>query len=240
MASWHRSNELSRYAQYISEFQVRMLDRQPEEADIEWLYTAFRDIGLRLDENSPLLTLTPVMQGLNEQQIQQISAAIDKDFSEETREWEKQSNKTPAEAGAETLKKFFKRLGLRLNKQQMQQVEEQLAERQLTREAQQAIWREWSDQLLQILEARNTTDFAQRFSDHHFARIDLVQTQAPQRWAHDERIYRSILLELFRSLDQRQTNSMKEKLSKIRTVALELVDSGPIKLEPSIEPSIEQ
>ena len=208
MAAWHRRSELPLYADYIDEFEARIMDQKPTADDVTWLFDALYEIGLRLDKNSPLLTLTPQMQALSDEQVEQISDAFDKDYAEETEEWEKEADKSPAEAGAATLKKFFRRLGLKLNKTQVQTVEQHLAKRQLSREAQQEIWREWSEQLLVILAGRKNADFAQKFSDHHFARIDLVKTTAPQGWQHDDVIYRTLLLDLFQSLDDSQKQSM--------------------------------
>ncbi|MEM7360173.1 MAG: DUF6279 family lipoprotein [Pseudomonadota bacterium] len=232
MAAWHRRSELPLYADSIDEFEARILDRGPTADDVNWLFDALYEIGLRLDKNSPLLALTPQMQALSDEQVEQISDAFDKDYAEEIEEWEKQSDKSPAEAGAATLKKFFRRLGLKLNKAQVQTVEQHLAQRQLSREAQQAIWREWSDQLLVILAGRTHADFAQRFSDHHFARIDLVEIQAPQRWRHDDAIYRTMLLDLFQSLDDGQKQAMRKKLQRIKAVVVELADAGPVQLDP--------
>jgi len=219
---WHRQTELPRYAKLLKEFQVRFLVRSANPSDIEWLFTELNDVGLELDKNSPLLPLLPMIAGLSDSQVTQIKNYIDNDFIEAEQEWAEQTDKERAVKSTETMTTFFKRLGLKLSSKQKVAIEQRLKQRKLSYEIQQQHWRTWSDNLLEILQARKEGNFNDRFSDHHFARIDLMKTQEPTYWQHDRQLFQDLLLDLFASLSSSQKATMNQRVNKLQVLAIEL------------------
>ena len=221
---WHRQNELPKYADLIAEFQVRFLSKEPRptKIDMTWLVDEANDVGLRFDQKSPLLALLPMLAKLNETQVEQIAETIDEEFEDAKKEWEAEADQDPAIASEKSMRKFLKRLGLTTNRQQQGALIASLRLRQLNRESQEPIWREWSDELISILNSRSKPNFAQRFTDHHFARIDLLERKQPIKWAHDQALFKNMFLNLMVSLDSKQKKSMNQKLNKFKEVALEL------------------
>ena len=224
---WHRRTELPRYADTITEFQKRFLAQQslPGQTDMDWLNDELNTIGLRFDEKSPLLTLIPMLAQLTDVQVEQIAQAIDEEFIESQKEWQQEADQDPAELGEKSLRKFFKRLGLSTNQAQRAALTESLQRRQLSRDIKQEIWREWADQLIDILNSRAQTGFAERFADHYFARQDLIEKKQATKWAHDQILFNEMFLGLLTNLEADQKVSMNQKLEKFKAVALELNES---------------
>ncbi|NNC99624.1 MAG: hypothetical protein HKN85_05535 [Gammaproteobacteria bacterium] len=222
--AWHREHELPRYADGIDEFEQRILKRGAVPADIDWLFDTLTETGRRFNARSPLLSLIPVMASLDRTQMAQISANIEKGFEESKREREKEAGHDPAERIADGLHKVFRRLGLRLRQNQRARIIGQLRQRQMNQEIQDAIWQQWSQQLLEIMERRATVGFADQFSSHYYARLKLLEHSVPKIWLHDRQLFKAILLELFQSLDTEQIESMHQGLKKVRNVLLELSD----------------
>lgn len=224
---WHRQSELPRYADTIAEFQKRFLREQslPNQTDMDWLLDEINAIGLRFDENSPLLPLIPVLAQLTDVQVEQIAQTIDEEFIDAQKELDKEANQYPAERAEKSIYKFLKRLGLSTNKAQRRKLIEALQLRQLDRGLQQEIWREWSDKLLNILNSRTQANFAERFTEHHFARINLIENTQPEKWAHDQALFKNMFLELLANLQPDQKLTMNQRLEKFKEVALELNQS---------------
>jgi hypothetical protein len=224
---WHRQYELPKYADTITEFQKRFLAQQtvPSQSDMDWLIIELNAIGLRFDEKSPLLSLIPMLAQITDLQVEQIAQTIDEEFVESHKEWQKEADQDPAKLSEKSLRKFFKRLGLSTNEAQRTALMESLRRRQLSRDIKQEIWREWTDQILDILESRVQTGFAERFADHYSARLNLIEKKQPEKWAHDQTLYNDMFLELFTNLESDQRVSMNQKLEKFKTLALELNQS---------------
>jgi len=220
--TWHKTQELPLYAKAMDSFQAKFLSRQPETNDIEWLFSTIRDIGLRFDANSPLLKLIPLIANMSDQQISQVADQIDEEFAEEKKEWQKDKDLNPAQRSTKSMVKFFKRMGVKLNENQKNAITIKLGERKLSREQQQVLWRKWSDQLLIILENRSATDFSDKFKEHHFARISLFETQAPDLWRQDQTMFKELLLQLFASMDKEQISNMDTRIEKYKKFVLEL------------------
>lgn len=221
---WHRQTELPKYASTITEFQKRFLAKQslPNQTDMDWLLDEINTIGLRFDEKSPLLALIPMLAQLTDVQVEQITETIDQEFIDAQKELDKEADQDPAERAEKSIRKFFKRLGLSTNKTQRKTLIESLQQRQLDRELQQEIWREWSNQLSIILNSRIQASFAERFTEHHFARINLIENRQPKKWAHDQILFKNMFLELFKNLETEQKLAMNQRLEKFKEVALEL------------------
>jgi hypothetical protein len=224
---WHRQHELPKYADTITEFQKRFLTQQtiPSQTDMDWLIIELNTIGLRFDEKSPLLSLIPMLAQISDLQVEQIAQTVDEEFIDSHKEWQKEADQDPAELSEKSLRKFFKRLGLSTNEAQRTALTESLRRRQLSYDIKQEVWRDWADQILEILNSRRQPGFAERFADHYFARLNLIEIKQPEKWAHDQTLFNDMFLELFTNLESDQRVSMSQKLDKFKTVALELNQS---------------
>jgi hypothetical protein len=224
---WHRQYELPKYAATITEFQKRFLTQQtmPRQTDMDWLIVELNTIGLRFDEKSPLLSLIPMLAQISDLQVEQIAQKIDEEFIDSHKEWQQEADQDPAELSEKSLRKFFKRLGLSTNEAQRTALTESLRRRQLSYDIKQEVWRDWADQILEILNSRIQPGFAERFADHYFARLNLIEKKQPEQWAHDQTLFNDMFLELFTNLESDQRVSMNQKLEKFKTVALQLNQS---------------
>jgi hypothetical protein len=224
---WHRQTELPKYADTINEFQKRFLAEQslPNQTDMDWLIDEVNAIGIRFDKKSPLPALMPMLAQLTDLQVEQIAQTIDEEFVESQKEWQQEANQDPAEISEKSLRKFFKRLGLSINQAQRAALTESLRRRLLSRDITQQIWREWADQALNILNSRAQTGFAERFADHYFARLDLIEIKQSEKWVHDQTLFKHMFLGLFTNLEAEQKLSMNQKLEKFKATALELNQS---------------
>jgi hypothetical protein len=224
---WHRQYELPKYAATITEFQNRFLAQQtvPSQTDMDWLIVELNTIGLRFDEKSPLLSLIPMLAQISDLQVEQIAQTIDEEFIDSHKEWQKEADQDPAELSEKSLRKFFKRLGLSTNEAQRTALTESLRRRQLSRDIKQEVWREWADQILDILNSRVQPGFAERFADHYFSRLDLIEIKQAEKWGHDQTLFKHMFLGLFTNLEAEQKSSMNQKLEKFKATALELNQS---------------
>lgn len=219
---WHRYQALPTYVNMLAEAQARLIDQQPSQADIDWLFQNTIILGREFEKRSPLLSIRSTLSGLSDQQVMQIQRKINDEFADELDEMEKNLKNDPAEISSKNLAKFFKRMGLKLSKQQIEKAKPYFAQRRVSEQDRMPVWRQWTDELIQILERRQQPTFFTEFESHYTSRLNLIERTFTEDWRHDQKLSKAMLLDLFTSLSDKQKQSMRKRWATLRSVATDL------------------
>ncbi len=222
---WHRREALPSYVSLLMEIEQRMLDTHPSIEDITWLENSALAAAKDFETQSPMLKLLPLISALSDEQVTQITEKIAEEFEEQREEIENEADQDQATLATKNLTKFFKRVGLRLSSAQKDQAYKAFQARQLTDEQRMQAWRNWADQLLLLLEDRQTSEFSLQFSTHYAARFDLIERTFPAASAHDQEIIRNLMLDLFQNLSNKQKSAMRSRFETLSGVMQDLAQN---------------
>ncbi len=209
--SWHRSTELATYQAFLFDVDQRLASKNPVDTKLigQWLERAEKASD-RLLHCHPLPRLTAVFQQLDEEQLSQIRRHLDEEMREALEEYRERDD---AER-YQRLRKWFGRIGWRLNETQEQRLRRFWDQRRSMTELSFALGERWNGQFMGLLQQRRQADFEKHLRELWSQLGRQLQREYPQDWAHNRDSGIAAAVDLINSLNEQQRRDVRDFLRK--------------------------
>lgn len=220
--SWHRREELPRYADLLLEIQRELAEGVSSEASVLDHMDSVRDFSRAAFLRSPFANSADFLQGLTDRQVTEIADHF-RESDRKFREWLKEREQ---EGGDDrrfrAIVKNVGRFGINLNDDQKQILKASLASIDSDPEDRHQLWNRWEDELITLLKNRNTPGFAEAVTAHLLVYQEQMQIHRARQSAGNRAIVAAMIDKLVDSLDQRQRETLLRKLGETRNSLLKL------------------
>ena len=215
LAAWHRNTQLPLYRAFTVDAKT-MLTQPINEAQMEQLATQIELFGDALAER-PWPLLLDALKDINEEQIDQIAASLEKELSKREEEYtEERQERDPKDPHRETLKdvrKTFKRLlQVKLSDEQLRPFKKGIEFSVDLNVDEIRIEREWNTGFVALLRSQKGTPNTQALLDHMLIGTKLLRTHYPKEVAENRRVALNAMRETFNLLNQQQRERLLQRL----------------------------
>lgn len=207
--SWHRKEELPRYQAFLTDIDQQLARKAPFDQALldNWLERA-EQASDRLLHCHPLPRLTSVFRQLDDEQLSQIRRHLDDEMQDALEEYRERDE----EERYQRLRKWFGRIGWRLDEPQEQRLRQFWNERKSMTEYSFALGERWNGQFMGLLQQRNEADFEQRLRDLWAQLGHQLQREYPDRWNHNRERGIAAGVDLLNSLNEQQRQDLRNFL----------------------------
>ncbi|MFP6848715.1 MAG: DUF6279 family lipoprotein [Pseudomonas sp.] len=208
---WHCSTELPRYIDWLHNTESILAEPQPNSSQLLEQFTQF-DAALQRISIEITPTAVTLLQGLNEQQISELYAALDEDNLEDRQDFLEPPLSVQISERRERMQERLRPWLGRLNTAQT----EHIAEWANSLGEQNRLWLEnrllWQTQLRRIVAERNSADFAQQLTRLLQQRQALYSEEYRTSYARSRQALAALFSQLLSSADAAQRERLSHRL----------------------------
>ena len=213
---WHRENQLSQYRALL--LQVITALESPGDFTVSnatALTDSARELVKGFSQCSPLNQSGNFLKSLTDRQVEQIAQKIRDKHTERVKEYRAESAADRQEKRTKAFEKWMGRAGVPLNTEQRELLTQTLAKQISLSPRRHALWKRWSDQLLEKLEHRNDPGFMERVNTHIASLWNMTERHYPQEWQANISLWEEFLTGFVQRMTTQQSQQLSEKLGKL-------------------------
>ena len=219
--TWHRRNELPRYADFIEDLRVKIESGKYSVDTILGDIRRLRSLSDRSFLNSPVVTAPEFLQGLSDAQVAQVGAAFERREAR-YRERRRERLEEGPDAALDRVVRTVGRAGIKLNPEQRAIVARGLERYRWQPERRRAQWRQWERAFLALLQNRHRPGSSDQIKQHLATYHEVPRNADPHNDAWNQRNSARIVYEILRSLDSSQKRLLVKRLGETRRVLLDI------------------
>ncbi|MGI9318293.1 MAG: DUF6279 family lipoprotein [bacterium] len=221
-ATWHRRNELPRYAEFIAELQAKVesghFDHQGVMQDME----VVRDFAKTGFLQSPFAQSAQFVKSLDDNQINQVAQHFD-DQNKKSLAWiEKYEPEEGNKMRLKSIVKNTRRFGISLNEDQKLIIAEGLMQYDNDPMERHLLWNRWEEELIELLKNRGQSGFDSKLTSHLHQYQDQMRIHNPERDIHNRKVSAQIIYDVVHNLDPKQRQVLVAKLDETRRILLRI------------------
>lgn len=218
---WHRQHELPRYADFAADLNQQLQSGLYTEDDVLASIRRLRDLSDHGFLNSPVVTAGDFLQGLSDEQVDQIRVAFGR-RDERFRERQKQRSEDGPEEVIDRIVSYVGRIGINLNTGQREIIARGFEHYRWRPDERRRHWQKWEEEFLAIMGNRNAPGFKESVSRHLSNYHAVPRNADPATDAWNQRNSARILHDLLKSLDPVQKQILVKRLNETRRVLLDM------------------
>jgi hypothetical protein len=212
---WHCSVELPRYIDWLQTTESILAQPQPDSAQLLEQFAQF-DAALKRISVEITPTAIELLQGLNEQQVSELYAALDEDNLEDRQDFLDPPLPVQISERRERMQERLKPWFGRLNSQQI----EHIADWANGLGEQNRLWLEnrlfWQTQLRRAIAERNNADFAAQLTRLLQQREDFYSDEYRAGYKRSRQALATLFSQLLSSSDEAQRERLSHRLRDLR------------------------
>lgn len=212
---WHCSVELPRYIDWLRSTESILAQPQPDSAELLEQFSQF-DAALKRISIEVTPTAIALLQGLSEQQVRELYAALDEDNLEDRQDFLDPALPVQISERRERMQERLKPWFGRLNSQQM----EHIANWANGLGEQNRLWLEnrllWQTQLRHVIAQRNNADFAAQLTRLLQQREDFYSDEYRAGYERSRQALATLFSQLMSSSDETQRERLSHRLRDLR------------------------
>ncbi len=218
---WHRRNKLPEYAQSFAKLAVLVKQDNPHLATLKKI---LEDVN-NFPHIHQATHLTPKMEKLAKSLTKTQIAQLEQVFkdAEQVKALEIKNQNYVADIH-DTLKSFFRFLGVSLNTNQLKVINTNARKLHDIRNDELLAEKRWSQQLIALLRHKNTPDFSARFANHWESQNAVLSEKALQLQQHNKQLEANLIKTLIVSFTPKQSEKIARQLTSMSNTFSEMAN----------------
>jgi hypothetical protein len=218
---WHRRNKLPEYAQTFATLATLVKQKNPHLASLKKALTDVNDFPHIHDATHLTYKMERLARSLTETQISQLKQVLKDGEQEEALEIKNQDYAIDVN---NTMKGFFRFLGVSLNIDQLKMINAKVGKLNDIRHYELQAEKTWNHQLIALLRHKNTPDFSTRFANHWKSQSPVLSGNALQLQQRNKQLEANLIKTLIVSLSPKQSEIIARQLTSMSNTFTEMAN----------------
>jgi len=235
--SWHRSSQLPKLAQLLSDISTDIASHDKIDVDIsqDWMIRV-KALSGAMRECNPLNESGELLANLDDDQSLRLLDNMRRDLDERVQEYRAEDRQEKIDRRVKTVIKWGGRGGVSFNDAQRELLRKTLSN-QISLGAQRYGLRElWINEFEQLMTRRNQSDFVVRINEHINSIWLLTESNFPQQWRTNEELWAGFFSEYINLQTDAQRKVFLKKLQSVKEtfgkLSVKAVDASPVCYQP--------
>lgn len=205
--SWHRTSQLTQYADFLRQMvsELNSADSLSYSVADGW-WQASQTLADELRACNPYNASADLLAGLTDKQVTQIAKRLRDNLNEREDKYRSETPEKRIQRRVKEITKWSSRAGVKFNDQQKKLLQKTLSE-QVSLGAQRfELRRVWLEEYVLLLQKRRQPAFRQAITKHIDAAWQLTESNFPNEWRTNEKLWTGFIKEFFnlQVVEQRQ------------------------------------
>lgn len=220
---WHRISELPGYSVLLNDVATTLKSGHPiPEQQLDTWVTKVEERTQRARSCSPLAGAAEFLTDMADWQIVQLRETLDANRQKQYEKYKSETAEERQQRRRKLMITWASRAGIKFTNEQKQLLDSTLTQQTSMGDRRFRLWEQWTTEFIDLLEQRDSAQFASRLQSHVDSLWTMTEQSYPQEWKQNRELWQGFAHTLLNDLSVAQKDDLAETISSISESTLTL------------------